>query len=63
MFETLWLLTTRQMGVAAIPPSEFMTDANVDIISDFMRFAVCKPDDVLEDAKVRLRGLKKYIQN
>jgi len=51
-----------EVGVAAIPPSEFMKDENVGIVEDYMRFAVCKDDKILEDAKERLRGLKQFIQ-
>ncbi|KAK0704837.1 pyridoxal phosphate-dependent transferase [Lasiosphaeris hirsuta] len=60
-FKLAWFLI-QELGVAAIPPSEFYTDANAHIVEDYLRFAVCKPDEVLEDAKERLRGLKKYIQ-
>ena len=52
----------KEVGVAAVPPTEFYTDANAHIAEDYLRFAVCKPDQVLETAKERLRGLKKYIQ-
>ncbi|KAK5656260.1 hypothetical protein OQA88_5023 [Cercophora sp. LCS_1] len=60
-FKLAWFLI-QELGVAAIPPSEFYTDANAHIVEDYLRFAVCKPDNILEDAKERLRGLKKYIQ-
>jgi len=60
-FKLAWFLIM-EVGVAAIPPSEFMKDENVGIVEDYMRFAVCKDDKILEDAKERLRGLKKYIQ-
>ncbi|KAK3371869.1 pyridoxal phosphate-dependent transferase [Lasiosphaeria ovina] len=60
-FQLAWFLI-QELGVAAIPPSEFYTDANAHIVADYLRFAVCKPDDVLETAKDRLRGLKKYIR-
>lgn len=60
-FKLAWFLI-QEVGVAAIPPTEFYTDANHKIVEDYLRFAVCKPDDVLETAKERLRGLKKYIQ-
>ena len=60
-FQLAWFLI-QDVGVAAIPPTEFYTDANAPIVKDYLRFAVCKPDDVLEKAKERLRGLKKYIQ-
>ncbi|KAK3320649.1 pyridoxal phosphate-dependent transferase [Cercophora scortea] len=59
-FKLAWFMI-QELGVAAIPPSEFYTDANAHIVEDYLRFAVCKTDDVLEDAKERLRGLKKYI--
>ena len=54
---------TLQVGVAAIPPTEFMTDDKAHIVENYMRFAVCKDDEVLETAKERLRGLKQYIQD
>lgn len=60
-FRLAWFLI-HEVGVAAIPPTEFYTDANGRIAEDYLRFAVCKPDDVLETAKERLRGLKKYIR-
>lgn len=60
-FKLCWFLI-QELGVAAIPPTEFYTEANATIVEDYLRFAVCKPDDVLETAKERLRGLKKFIQ-
>jgi kynurenine aminotransferase len=60
-FKLSWFLIT-ELGVAAIPPTEFFTDDNAHIVEDWLRFAVCKNDDVLERAKERLRGLKKYIE-
>ncbi|KAK7429577.1 arylformamidase [Neonectria magnoliae] len=60
-FKLAWFLI-QELGVAAIPPTEFYTDANAHLAEDYIRFAVCKTDDVLEEAKERLRGLKKYIQ-
>jgi len=59
-FKLSWFLI-KEFGVAAIPPTEFFTDANAHIVEDWLRFAVCKNDDVLEQAKERLRGLKKYM--
>ncbi|KKK21109.1 putative kynurenine aminotransferase [Aspergillus ochraceoroseus] len=55
-----WFLI-HEVGVAAIPPTEFYTDGNSHIAENYLRFAVCKEDEVLETAKERLRGLKKYI--
>ena len=59
-FQMSWFLIM-ELGVAAIPPTEFYTDERAHLAEDWMRFAVCKNDDVLETAKERLRGLKKYI--
>lgn len=60
-FRLAWFLI-QELGVAAIPPTEFYTEQNAHVAEDYMRFAVCKPDDVLEGAKERLRGLRKYIK-
>lgn len=54
-----WLI--QEFGVVSIPPSEFYLPENAAVISDCLRFAVCKDDEVLEDAVKRLRGLKKYL--
>jgi kynurenine aminotransferase len=50
-----------ELGVAAIPPTEFFTPQNAHLVEDWLRFAVCKNDDVLEQAHERLRKLKQYI--
>lgn len=60
-FKLSWFLI-KEFGLAAIPPTEFFTPGNAHIVEDWLRFAVCKNDDVLELAQDRLRGLKKYIQ-
>lgn len=60
-FKLAWFLI-QEMGVAAIPPTEFYTDKNAHLAEDYIRFAVCKEDEVLEEAKERLRGLKRYMQ-
>ncbi|PCD44911.1 hypothetical protein AU210_000360 [Fusarium oxysporum f. sp. radicis-cucumerinum] len=60
-FKLAWFLI-QEIGVAAIPPTEFYTPNNAHLAEDYIRFAVCKNDDILEQAKERLRGLKKYIQ-
>ncbi len=59
-FKLAWFLIM-ELGVAAIPPTEFYTQKNMWMAEDWLRFAVCKEDDVLEGAKERLRGLKKYM--
>ena len=50
-----------ELGVAAIPPTEFYTDENAHLAEDWLRFAVCKEDDVLEKAKDRLKGLERFM--
>jgi kynurenine aminotransferase len=55
-----WFLIM-ELGVAAIPPTDFYTPENQHLAEDWLRFAVCKNDDVLDGAKERLRGLKKYM--
>lgn len=59
-FKMAWFLIM-EIGVAAIPPTEFMTVPKKHLIEDYMRFAVCKDDHVLDEAKKRLRNLKKYM--
>lgn len=60
-FRLAWFLI-HEVGVAAIPPTEFYTEGNAHLAEDYIRFAVCKDDGVLEEAKERLRGLRKYIE-
>lgn len=60
-FKLSWFLIM-EIGVAAIPPTEFFIPQNAYIVEDWLRFAVCKEDHILEQAQERLRGLKKYIQ-
>lgn len=56
-----WLI--QEIGVVGIPPTEFLhPDHRVGHgLESCLRFAVCKDDSILEDAIVRLRGLKKYL--
>jgi kynurenine aminotransferase len=60
-FKLAWFLM-QELGVAAIPPTEFCQDEHAHLVADWLRFAVCKPDEILEDAKERLKGLKKFIK-
>ena len=60
-FKLAWFFIM-ELGVAAIPPTEFYTQPNKHIAEDWLRFAVCKNDDVLDSAKERLRGLRKYMR-
>jgi kynurenine aminotransferase len=55
-----WFLI-KELGVAAIPPTEFYTKENEKEAENYLRFAVCKEDSVLDAAKERLRGLKKFM--
>jgi len=59
-FQLSWFLI-KEIGVAAIPPTEFYTETNEKEVENYLRFAVCKDDDVLEAAKEKLRRLKNYM--
>ena len=59
-FRMAWFLITR-LGVAAIPPSDFYSSERAALAENWMRFAVCKEDDVLDTAKERLMGLQRYL--
>lgn len=59
-FKLFWFLAM-ELGVGTIPPTEFYTDGNAHIGEDWIRFSICKPDQDLEEAKARLRGLKQYM--
>lgn len=59
-FRLSWFLIV-ELGVAAIPPTEFYLPENAHLAENYLRFAICKEDSVLEDAKSRLRGLKRYM--
>jgi kynurenine aminotransferase len=56
-----WL--TREFGVVTIPPTEFYTPKNAHLAEDYLRFAFCKDDSMLEEAVRRLRGLKDFIHS
>lgn len=60
-FKTCYWLT-KEIGVCAIPPSEFYSKDHWDLAANFARFAFCKTDDVLHQAVERLRKLKPYIK-
>jgi len=61
-FKLSWFLIM-ELGVAAIPPTEFYTAQNAYLAENWLRFAVCKDDEVLEGAKERLRGLKRFMRD
>jgi len=50
-----WL--TRQVGVAAIPPSPFYSEPHRPLADNLARFTFCKTDDLLEEAARRLGAL------
>ncbi|KAL9636873.1 MAG: hypothetical protein Q9164_002549 [Protoblastenia rupestris] len=60
-FKLAWFLIM-ELGVAAIPPTEFYTEGRRGVVEDWLRFAVCKDDEVLEGAMERLRGLRKFME-
>ncbi|QYT01806.1 Kynurenine aminotransferase, glutamine transaminase K [Trichoderma simmonsii] len=51
----------RELGVAGIPVSEFYKEQTTVAATNYLRFAVCKTDEVLEQAKTKLQQLKKYM--
>lgn len=55
----IWLIKT--LGVVTIPPTEFVTKTTEPLLENWLRFAVCKDDKILENAAARLKGLKDYI--
>ena len=59
-YRLAWFLIM-ELGVVAICPSEFMTPAKKHTVEDWLRFAICKDDHILDEAQNRLRGLKKYM--
>lgn len=60
-FKTCYWLA-KEIGVCAIPPSEFYMKEHRAMASHFARFAFCKTDEVLEQAAHRLRNLQKFIK-
>jgi kynurenine aminotransferase len=50
-FKLSWFLIV-EFGLAAIPPSEFYLVENAHVAEDYLRFAICKDDDVLRDCGV-----------
>lgn len=51
-----WL--TREVGVAAIPPSPFYSPAHQHLTDNLARFTFCKTDDMLDKAARRLQRFK-----
>ncbi|KAL1919782.1 uncharacterized protein VTP21DRAFT_1713 [Calcarisporiella thermophila] len=59
-FRTCYWLA-KEIGVVAIPPTEFYSVENRQLGENFARFAFCKDDATLDLAIERLRKLKDYI--
>lgn len=55
-----WL--TEEIGVAAIPPSSFYSDETKHLAGSYARFAICKPQDVLEEAAKRLLKCREHMK-
>lgn len=49
---------TREVGVAAIPPTAFYSEAHKPLARHLVRFAFCKTQSTLEEAARRLKSLK-----
>lgn len=54
-----WL--TKDIGVAAIPPSAFYSNENASAVANYARFAFCKKDETLKEAEKRLQKLKNFV--
>ncbi|CDZ96359.1 1-aminocyclopropane-1-carboxylate synthase, and related proteins [Phaffia rhodozyma] len=61
-FKVCWFLG-QELGVVAIPPSEFYTPDHVHIGERFARFAFCKDIDTLKAAGVRLQKITQYLHD
>jgi len=55
-----WLI--ENVGVAAIPPSAFYSEAHKPLAANWVRFAFCKRMETLEAAAERLKGLTAKTQ-
>ncbi|KAL3232722.1 putative kynurenine--oxoglutarate transaminase BNA3 [Nakaseomyces bracarensis] len=54
-----WLIN--EIGIVAIPPTEFYIAEHEKVAENLLRFAVCKEDDYLEKAAERFKDLKPYL--
>ncbi|OJZ85745.1 hypothetical protein ASPFODRAFT_33383 [Aspergillus luchuensis CBS 106.47] len=50
-----------ELGVAAIPANEFYSPEHPCLGENYLRFAVCQGDDILDSAKARFRRLQLYL--
>jgi kynurenine aminotransferase len=51
----------KEIGVVAIPPSEFYSPENRGLAENYARFAFCKTDETLDAAAEALKKLRNYI--
>lgn len=56
-----WLIN--ELGIVAIPPTEFYIKEHEKSAENMLRFAVCKDDEYLRKAVDRLKLLKPHIRN
>lgn len=54
-----WLIN--EIGIVAIPPTEFYIAEHEKVAENLLRFAVCKEDDYLVKAAERFKDLKPYL--
>jgi kynurenine aminotransferase len=52
----------KEIGITAIPVSEFYSEKNANLARDYVRLAFCKTDDVLDEAARRLQRIKPYLR-
>jgi len=60
-FKACWFMSM-EIGVSAIPVSEFYCDEHCSIGESYIRFAFCKDVDTLRRAAQRLQGLRIFLQ-
>ncbi|ORX91697.1 aminotransferase [Basidiobolus meristosporus CBS 931.73] len=54
---------TRDIGVTAIPATEFYSSKHAYLAQNILRFAFCKTDDIIDEAAERLQKLTQYIMD
>ncbi|KAK9765887.1 arylformamidase [Basidiobolus ranarum] len=52
---------TREIGVSCIPPTEFYCEEDRHLAENYVRFAFCKTDDILDEAAKRLLKVNKWL--
>ena len=60
-FNNRWL--TSHIGVSAIPLSAFNSQPTKYLVSNLIRFCICKLDSTLDEAGVRLLKLRNYLKS